>query len=139
MARTTATKVEAVLLGEYDIDEAPDLAPFIDVAEAIVDAVVACSLRKGLTISSVTQEHLETWLAAHCYTASDPSYMEQQTERAKGVFSPLGDGLKSSRFGQMALQMDFTGCLRVVTSGIKATGGWLGKTVTERLPFIDRN
>ena len=117
MPRTTAAAVLKVL-GETD--DAIDLDPFIEAAEALVDDIVAPSL------SSITrQEQVERWLAAHFYSIPNP---QAQSQQARGVgqalFGKVNMGLQQTRFGDQAITLDSSGSLAAWNSNVvKGTAG----------------
>jgi hypothetical protein len=140
MPRTTSELVIGLLLNEYDAENEPDVTPFIDSASVLIDEVVACAARKGKTLTDEAAEILERWVAAHLYQAPDPGYQEKQTEKAKGVYNTItGKGLEGTRFGQNALLIDSTGCLRGINNNARARLRWMGKPPSEQIPYYDRD
>lgn len=143
MARTTSDNVKAILLPgrDYDTANAPSLAPFIDTASAIVDDVVTCLTRKGLTLSATRLELIERWLAAHVYQQSDQGYASRSTEGASASFQgQTAMYLEGTKYGQMALSLETNGCLAAIASGkgnARARGFWLGKTRSNQLEYDD--
>lgn len=140
MARTSESLVRGLLLKDYDNATSPDLAPFIDSAGALVDQVVACGVRKEVTVTNALAELIERWLAAHAYCMNDPQYSEKQTGRSKGVY--LGDknvkGLEGSRYGQHAKLLDPTGYLRSLDKTGAVGIQWLGLRESEQTAYEDR-
>ena len=82
--RTTNDKVIAILSGggDYDVLASPDISPYVETASAIVDLIVECATRKGVTISDTVLELQERWIGAHLYAVSDKPYSQRQTLRA---------------------------------------------------------
>lgn len=140
MARTDATSVQAILLKDYDAENAPSLTPFITWANLLLNRVVTCATAKGITFSDDELLALETWLAAHAYTANDPQYTSKSTAGASGSFAGAFDkGLNSSRYGQMALSLDPSGCLDAITNRKRARAFWLGKAPSEQIDYDQRD
>lgn len=137
---TTSALVQGVLGREYDSVNSPDLSPYMSVASSLVDQMVSCATRKGLTISSDDQTLLQTWLAAHAYQMADPGYQSRSTLSASGQFQgQFGMRFEMTRFGQMALTLDTTGCLENIGKRQKASFSWTGKTASEQTNYWDRN
>ncbi len=141
MARTTSIAVRGILLRDYDSVNSPDLTPFIESATVLVDRVVACATAKGITLSSTELELIERWLSAHSYCMNDPQYKEKTTGRAKAVFMGGGTptGLGASRYGNMALSLDPSGCLKSSTEGKRLGAYWLGLDPSEQTPVEQRD
>lgn len=143
MARTTSTLVQGVLVNDYGPDyqdNYPSLDPYIDTASAIVDRVAACAIDRDMTLSSTELEILERWLAAHCYTQMDQTFASPSTEGASASFhGQTGMGFEGSKYGQMALRLDWSGCLQIIDKRQFAGGIWLGKPVSEQTPYDSRD
>lgn len=140
MARTSSSAVQGILLKDYDDLDAPSLTPFIDTASNIVDQIVTCATAKGMTLSAATLELIERWLAAHSYVCSDPTYLEKQTQSARGRYmGTSGLGLEGSRYGQMAMTLDPSGCLRSLNKSLRARAEWLGLPPSEQTDYEDRD
>ena len=154
--RTTSALVQGVLMDDFGTrrdGSTPDLTPYILSASLIVDRVVVCGARKvtaGTLATNITDdgttgceaEVLERWLAGHCYVQSD------QTLASKGVsgssrshHGQTGMRLENSKYGQMALLLDPTGCLENMNSVPRARAGftWLGKPPSEQIAYSDRD
>jgi hypothetical protein len=139
MARTTADEVKAVLLGDYDTGNSPDLTPYIDAANLIVGRVITCAGLKGVTYSTAQLTTLETWLAAWAYCQSDKTYLEKKTADAGAKYqATVGKGFESNNYGQTALMLDYSGCLAAMSNKARASVTWMGKTPLEKIPFYDR-
>lgn len=139
--RTTVTAVVDVLTpgGDYDTDLEPDIEPFIRVANLMVDRVVTCASNKGKDLTSSEARELETWLAAHAYVSSDPTYVQKWTEKAGGVFTgKFGLKLEGTRYGQMALLIDPSGCLASLQNRQVAGVFWAGKNTNAQTDYENR-
>lgn len=127
MARTTPDLVKGLLLADYDAARSPDLCPFILTASTLVDTLQDVA---GVDPIDTRLELLERWLSAHCYCAADPSYQARATGGASGTFTgQTGKYLESTRYGQTAVLMDWTGLLsQIATFGAPelATAYYLG-------------
>lgn len=141
--RTDATAVQAILLAgientNYDA-ESPSLVPFIRAASIMVDNLVTCATDKGLTVSSDTLTEIETWVAAHAYQMADQGYSEKTTERARGKFQGVTKMyLEGTKYGQMAMMLDTTGCLAEMSQAMFGSATWGGKTPEEQIDYEDR-
>ncbi len=139
--RTDDDMVKAVLApgGDYDLVLNPALTRFIKISNIIVNKVVTCASAKGVTISDEELLELETWLAAHYYKMSDQQLQSKSTNGASGSYRGSGtQGLATTTYGQSALDMETTGCLKQLTSGQRASATWLGVTENEALDWEDR-
>lgn len=143
--RTSTDAVEAILGDDYGakVDGTfPDLEPYIEAASAIIDDVAACAIAKDKTLSSTRLELLERWLSAHFYVMSDQPYTEKETGQSRGVFQgKTGMYLEASKYGQMAVTMDSSGCLFAIASGErkKVTMFWMGLRPSEQTDYEDRD
>lgn len=140
-ARTTPAKVISILDSNYDGETLLD--PKIEVASVLVDKVVACMSRKGLTAhDATTLEMIERYLAAHLYLFHDKVMQSESKGRASGSFQgQTGMGLQSTDYGQMAITLDDSGCLQQLDlgKGPKASLKWGGKAVSSQIPYRDRD
>ncbi len=147
MARTSAAAVKLVLGdasthadGAGDYDGTRDLTPFIDAASAIVDRVVTCATAKGITLSASVLELIERWLAAHAYCLSDQTFASKSTAGASASFhGQTGMHLESTRYGQMAAALDYSGCLNSIGNRRSAGGFWLGLPPSGQTDYADRD
>lgn len=137
--RTTITLVEDVL--DTDKKSGRSVQFAIDAAVIIMDRVETCA---DGDLTEAELAGIETWLAAHCYCMSDPNYTSKNTAGAGGTF--VGQTtmyLNATRYGQMALSLDSTGCLASITDptlqrqsvGLK----WLGKPPSSQRAYRDRD
>lgn len=117
-----------------------DLAAFIDVANALMDKVVAADTDSLLGTALAKQ--IEVHLAAHFYSLRDPLYTSKSTGRASGSFQVgSGNGLMETAYGRNAVDLDVTGYLRRLTmpQRPKVKSGWLGKPKSEQIDYEDRD
>ena len=143
MARTSAAAIKLLMApgGDYDTVNNPDVAPFIDSASHVVDGIVLCVARRGLTaLSSTELELIERWLAAHLYCMSDQTYTSKSNMSASGSFRPGGGlNLDGSPYGQTAKLMDSSGCLTSMGTRARAGLRWAGKPPSEQTDYVDRD
>ncbi len=142
--RTNSEKVKAILgsnYGKLADGSLPDLAPYIEIANAVVSQVVVDAAVKGSSaLPSTTLELLERWLAAHHYCCMDPTYSNRSTSGASGAFDGGGgDGYEGSRYGKMALRLDTTNCLRNYDKQQVAGCSWMGKSEGDKQSYRLRN
>lgn len=138
MARTSSAAVQLLLAGEYDSAAATDLTPYIEIASAIVDQVVACMTARGLTPASASVlEIIERTAAARYYQMVDPGYTSRSTANKSGSFLDT----KDNRFRTALMELSGLtgGCLGAILKGNVASAAWGGKTVPEQLDFDQRN
>lgn len=141
MARTTAAAVQEILGDDYDGSR--NLRPFIDTANVMTTRVNTCASDKGITLTTTELELIERWLAAHAYSISDQPYSENYTGKARGVYQGrTGMYLESSKYGQMAVNVDYSGCLAGLASeegSNRVRAVWLGKPPSEQIDYEDRD
>lgn len=140
MARTTADKVKALLLRDYDNVDLPSLLGFIETASTLVDDVAAAGVADGNPVPAARLEIIERWLSAHCYQANDPSYTSRSNSGGSGSFMWAGEqsGFKATRYGDMAVSLDPTGVL--LAAGKEKVGFfWGGKAEPDQLTYDERN
>lgn len=138
--RTTSALVIEILDRNYNTRDAPSLTPFIAAANSLVNRVRTCAREKSLALSTTELELLERWLAAHMYCQADRTYRQKSTGKASGAFDGITkDGLESTMYGQTALRIDYSGCLRQIHTGASATVIWLGKPPSEQIDYADRD
>lgn len=153
MARTTSTLV-GLLLGNSathskargDWDGETDLDQFIGAATVVVDEVAACADRKvsaGSLASDLTDtelELIERWLSAHCYALNDQTLASKNTRGAGGTFhGQTGMHLESTRYGQMAMTLDRSGCLAALHNRARARAVWMGKRPSAQVDYDQRD
>lgn len=144
--RTTITAVQTLLgtdpSGDYDAENSPSLQPFVDTATVIVDRVATCANTRGYALSDGEAELIERWLAAHYYVQRDQTYASGSQGGASGSFQgQTGMYLESSKYGQSAIRLDWSGCLGALNKGTQnaASMFWGGKMASEALDYDDRN
>ncbi len=140
MARTSSILVQGVLEPGGDYNGTTDLAGFIDTASVIVSRVATCAAKKDITLSSEELELIERWLAAHFYAMSDQPYLEKETERSRGKFQGQTKmHLEATKYGQTAMDVDYSGCLTNISKRLFARVDWLGKRPTDQLDILQRD
>lgn len=141
MGRTTELAVETLLGDDYN--GTIDLGQFIESATVIVSRVAICATSRGKTLTATELELIERWLAAHAYAQNDQTYSKKQTEKSSGSFhGQTGKGIESSRYGQMALTLDHSGCLAAIASGTDrktARLDWGGTPWSDQTPYYQRD
>ena len=135
MARTNATRVEAILGGNYN--GSTDLTTHITTATIVVDRLAA--LDTGGILSAAALAEIEAFLSAHYYAHHDQLYQSKTTGRSGATFQgQTGMGFKSTQYGQSALELDFTGNL--ASLGKKAPSmSWLGLPPSSQTDYEDRD
>jgi hypothetical protein len=143
--RTTSDAVKSILRDKGDYGPLPDgtdpsLDPYIDSASVVIDRVVACAARKRITIGSEEAEIIERWLSAHLYAVSDrPVQSESKGRGSHSLQGQTGMGFEFTGYGQQAMSIDPSGCLRTLNKGGRVGGGWLGKNKPDRRTWTERN
>ena len=134
MPRVTSDMVISVLGANWDGTTVMD--PFITSGNLMTNQVVACAARKGIAIDDATLTEIERWLSAFSYTQNDPEYRARSTASASGQFRIAEEG----NFLNQASLLDPSGCVNALFIKRNRAGArWLGKTVSEQLPFDQRN
>lgn len=139
--RTTSSDVIALMTpgGDYDTVNLPSLTGFIATANAVVNRVATCATAKGMALSTEELELIERWLSAHYYVMSDQNYTSKTTDGASASFQGKTDmGVKASKYGQTALDLDYSGCLAAITTRAFASFSWLGKNPRDQIDVEDR-
>ena len=142
MPRTTVGKVQNILAAGEDYNGETSLQPYVDAATLLVTRVAACAVERGRDLTSDELEMIERWLAAHCYVQSDQTYASKSTSKASASFhGQTGLRLDNSKYGQMALALDTSGCLQALTAVQRqvASAFWLGKVPSEQTDYVDRD
>lgn len=140
--RTLSADVLALMApGEdYNLSSPPDLTGFILTANKIVSRVATCATAKGLTLDSEELELIERWLSAHFYVMSDQNYTSKSTGGQSASFQGKTDmSIAASKYGQAAMNVDYSGCLTAISKRQFAGVTWLGKTASEQLTWEQRN
>jgi hypothetical protein len=141
MPLVAPTDVQAVLAAgkDYDSDLNPDLTPYINAADGMVQQVVQCAARRGVTLTPTQQAVIEAWLAAHLYCMSDQTYRARTTSKASGQFGgDWGLNLDGTKYGQSAAMYDISGCLNAYGKRLAARAAWLGKNRSTMIPVDER-
>ena len=152
--RTTSALVQGILGADYgpipDGLTLPDLTPYIATASSVVDQIktIAAAQNSGSLqlVPSDTgvgsqAEILERWLAAHFYCVMDPTYTQRSTMGASGGLEvgQAGKGFKSTKYGRMAVTMDYSMVLENLSEKKRARADWLGKPVSAQTPYVNRD
>lgn len=135
MAYTTAAEVAAILAPAPS--DTSVLAPFIAAANSLV---VNVCVPLGYDSDTLTQ--IETWLSAHFYCISAAQTNEEEADTLRDRFDSKVDlGLKVTRYGQMALVLDYKNGLARLDFAAMGQGKprpnitWLGKNPRRNPPF----
>ena len=141
MSRTTSSAVIEILADNYGAKRdgtLPGVGWAIDTATLIVDKVEACAISKGTPLSTANLEIIERWLSGHVYLAADRPYQSKGTRGASATFQgQTAMSLDSTYYGQMAKDVDPSGCLVDVTSTAKrAKIVWLGKQKADQIESV---
>lgn len=133
--RVTEDEVRAVI----EVDETIDMYPFIAAANSLTNRVA--TLDTDSILDTATLKEIERYLAAHCYAHRDQQYTSKSTGSASGSFQgQYGMRLEGTKWGQMALTLDFTGTLASLQRmKNKATVNWLGLPPSEQTDYVDRD
>lgn len=108
MARTTESKVRAVIATDADID----LTEMINVANVLTTRMDSNATAKGYTLSADELEVIETYLAAHFYALRDLQPIKEREGRSSiDYMGKTGYGLEATLWGQQALALDVSGSL----------------------------
>ena len=121
------------------VEWATAVEPFIDTATALTDYVASQDSNSLLTVALLLQ--IEKWLSAHFYAISDPQPQEEKTGDASAVHQGRTDlGLSLTHWGQQAIALDVTGCLKRLSEGQRVPGlTWLGYPPSEQTDYLDRD
>lgn len=114
--RTSPAAVRSIA---SSIPSSVNLDGFIDTASKVVDKVAACA---GSKLDAQHLELIERWLAAHFYAAINPSssggnISSKSIGSASKSFNvaPVGMNFEATPFGQHAMMIDTSGCLKQLT------------------------
>ena len=137
---TTAEAVKAIMAPGKDYDGVSNLAPFIRAAGLLVNRLILKAGLVGKAAPADESAEIMAWLAAHAYKQSDQALASKSTDGASGSYQgQTGDmGLKSTKYGQMALMLDSTGLLNGISNNARAGGFWLGTEYRDQRTFEDR-
>lgn len=134
--RTTDSLVRAVIEAKDDIC----LDRFIETANRVTDYVASKDSSSELNSGLLTE--IETYLAAHFYHLYDLQVSNESTGGASATYqgNTQDQGLRGSYWGQNAIVLDVTGTLAGMAKGReKGKFLWLGKTVSQKTDFWQRN
>lgn len=130
MARTTPEAVAVIV--EVDTDAAPDLAPFIALANELVTEVCADAAITP-AYSTARLEMIERYLAAHFYVVRDPRVSSETAGPVQASYKfNVGLILQGTKEGQQALLLDTKGGLarlsKALEKGVQkqVSATWLG-------------
>lgn len=119
MARVTATQVKVLWTPPSSSFTDANIESVIDTASLLVDDLVGEKCEKsGNAISAARLAQVELYVA--CYMLSTKSApnstfnVVQASATRQGGFSPIG--MLGNQFGQIAVELDCTGCLRRVAA-----------------------
>jgi hypothetical protein len=115
-----------------DSDSTISMAPFIEMAGALVDRVSTCATAKSVTLTTTELRIIEELLAAHFYSLRDPLYRSKKTADASAEFN-------TRSYLEEAKLMDPSGCLTKFTSGKNIGVTWLGKPKSTQTDYVDRD
>lgn len=125
MAYTNPQAVAGILADDYNLTT--DLQQFIDTADIIIQRVKSCAAARRVPLTPIELEMIERWLAAHMYCMSSPQYQSEATGGISVSYTgQTGLHIESTRFGQMAINLDYSGCLNAISSRSFARANWLG-------------
>lgn len=113
MARTTQEAVEEII----DNDEAKDLTPFIETANALVEEKLATVTRSDGTLyhDDIRLELIERWLSAYYFALHSPrSVSEQAGPVLERTESKAELGFDLNKYGRAAMQLDTSGTLAML-------------------------
>lgn len=144
--RTTEVAVKEILGVQYDSLRQPSIYPYMEAAAVLIDRMIECATEEGVTHSAAELEIIERWLAAHFYGQMDQMYSSKSTDGASASFQgQWAKYLDNTRYGQMAMKLDKSGCLETAgadtgQTGRRVAGGfWLGKVPSEQTDYPNRD
>lgn len=142
--RTTVEAIRDLLGDDYGLKTdgvEPDLTRHLRWANLLTTRVAACAVERGVPLSVAELREIELNLAAHKYTGSDTPFSNESHGGASGTKQgQTGMYLERSYYGQDALSLDPSGCLRAIAMGKgMAVGVWLGKPQSEERTYEERN
>lgn len=105
MARVTAAEVLEII----DVDESiSNINPFVLSGNLLVTNTLGGSTQ----LDEATLKEIERNVVAHLITSADPRAAQEKTEDISVKYEGnFGKYFESSRYGQVALMLDFTGAL----------------------------
>ncbi len=138
--RTTITAVQNILGADYGRlpdGTLPDLQQYIDTAVIVIDRLRQRAIAANRTLLPAELELIERWLSAHYYTRTDPTYTSRSTQGASASFTSPGDN--PERYLATAMEIDSSGLLEALIKKQNVSAQWLGKTLSERNSYDERN
>lgn len=120
MPRATPSLIAAII----EVDETIGLVPFIAAANSLVNEIATES---GHSEDRLTL--IETWLSAHFYAMRDPRTAAERAGPVSANYqSAVALGLNTSHYGQMAMTLDTSGLLAMLSQNKRRqlTVAWLG-------------
>lgn len=113
-ARVTATEVKEIITGCSTSDAIVDV--YIGAATLLIDSVFA----SDTVLSDDQLKELERWFTAHMIASVDfrTTSEEKLGEASVKYTGKWGEGLRSTPYGQMVLQLDVTGKIAKVGKGV---------------------
>lgn len=137
MARTTTSRVESVLGNHWD--GSTDVDTFITTANILTTRIAQCDEDGDLTSAELAE--IEAQLAAHFYSIQDQiAKSEKAAEASASYVGQTGMRLQFTPFGQQALVLDHTGCLKRLDSERgRVQFAWLGKPKSNQTDYVDRD
>ena len=109
-ARATEAMVKQII--DTDLTD-EQVTPFLAVANKMVT-----DLLSGESYSTEMLLEIERWLAAHFVSVRDPQVTQEKIGDVQATYEgKTGMGLKSTRYGQQAIEIEHHGILAQVASG----------------------
>lgn len=146
--RTSTELCEGLMSPGYDYDTVnrPDLLPFIRTANRLTDAwVTALATYRStwpVTADDEVKKDMETWLACWLFKLSDQQYQSKNSGRSSASFRGASEkGLRMNTYGEGAIALDamYGRVLLPLMEGRIAGTEWVGKVVSEQIPYEERN
>lgn len=142
--RTDADAVKAILLRDYDTRNNPGLTPYLTAANLLVNRLATYAIENETILTDEELTVIEAWLAAHFYKhGPDQAFASKATEGASASFQgQTGMGLKGTKYGQTAIDLDYSGFLLSIANGsgtVTASGVWLGTPYRDQTSWSERN
>lgn len=142
--RTTPDAVKDLLGDDYGQKAdgtLPDLVRHIRWANLLTTRVAACAVTRGTPLTTAELIEIELNLSAHKYTGTDTPMQSESQGGASGTKQgQTAMYLERSTYGQDALSLDSSGCLRAIAMGKgRPQAVWGGKPEGDELSYEDRN
>lgn len=120
----------------------PDLQPHIDRAVAVTARVVTAAQQMCRLVPTPTEQDLIVLsLACHFYCKYDPLKTSESTGGASASLVTGGEAIKASgeRYKQEAIETDPSGLVNALLNRQTASATWLGKPVSQQIPYNQRD